>query len=149
MLKQKLLHPQILGALAAAGHNSRVLIADGNYPFSTALGPRADLVFLNLAPGIVTCPQVLEALVSAIPVQGAAVMLPAKSGPYALPGDPPVWKEFRKIFKNAGVSVELERLKIAEFYERAAGDDVALTIATGEQQWYANVLLSIGAVAKK
>ena len=148
MLKYKLLHPEILEALAAAGHNSRVLIADGNYPFSTTLGRRAKAVYLNLMPGVVTATQALEALVSAIPIQGAAVMTPAKSGPYALPGDPPVWNEFRKIFKDAGADVELERLEIPDFYSLAAGDDVALTIATGEQQWYANVLLSIGAVPK-
>ena len=148
MLKYKLLHPEILGALGAAGHNSRVLIADGNFPFSTALGPRAQVVFLNLAPGVVTVSQVLEALVSAIPIQGAAVMLPAKSGPYALPGDPPVWKEYKKIFKDGGVAVPLDRLDIPDFYAAAAGEDVALTIATGDQSWYANVLLSIGAVPK-
>jgi L-fucose mutarotase len=148
MLKYKLLHPEILGALAAAGHNSRVLIADGNFPFSTALGHRAQAVFLNLSPGVVTVSQVLEALVTAIPIQGAAVMTPAKSGPYALPGDPPVWKEYKKIFKAGGVNVSLDRLDIPDFYDAAAGDDVALTIATGDQNWYANVLLSIGAVAK-
>ncbi len=149
MLKYKLLQPEILEALASAGHNSRVLIADGNYPFSTTLGRRARAVYLNLMPGVVTTPQVLEALVSAIPVQGAFVMQPASSGPYALPGDPPVWNEFRGIFKDAGIAVELEQLDIPGFYAAAAGDDVALTIATGEQQWYANILLSIGAVPKK
>ncbi|NLF56040.1 MAG: RbsD or FucU transport, partial [Candidatus Hydrogenedens sp.] len=30
MLKQRLTHPDILEALAAAGHGSKVLIADGN-----------------------------------------------------------------------------------------------------------------------
>lgn len=43
MLKTKIIHPDILAALARAGHGSRVLIADGNYPFSTTLksGPYA------------------------------------------------------------------------------------------------------------
>jgi len=89
MLKSKLLHPDILAVLGAAGHNSKVLIADGNYPFSTALGPRAELVCLNLSPGIVTATQALEAVVSAVPVQGASVMVPARSGPYAMKEDPP------------------------------------------------------------
>jgi L-fucose mutarotase/ribose pyranase (RbsD/FucU family) len=35
VLRTRLLHPEILAALAGAGHGSRVLIADGNYPFST------------------------------------------------------------------------------------------------------------------
>jgi len=64
MLKGKLIHPQILEALGRAGHGSQVLIADGNYPASTKLGPKATLVNLNLSPGLVNCTQVLEALVS-------------------------------------------------------------------------------------
>ena len=50
MLKNRLLHPDILAALGRAGHGSKVLIADGNYPFSTTLGPNAMLVSLNLSP---------------------------------------------------------------------------------------------------
>jgi L-fucose mutarotase len=146
MLKHKLLHPEILEALAGAGHNARVLIADGNYPFSTALGCNARLVFLNLSPGVVSCEQALEAVVSAIPVQGAAVMSPATSGPYAMSTDPPVWASFKKILAGAGHDLDLERMSIPNFYAAAGGDDVALTIATGDVQWYSNILLSIGAV---
>ena len=47
MLKGKLIHPDILAALGQAGHGSRILIADGNYPFSTKLGPVAKLVSLK------------------------------------------------------------------------------------------------------
>jgi L-fucose mutarotase len=146
MLKHKLLHPEILGALASAGHNSKVLIADGNFPFRTALGPEADLVFMNLTPGVITCAQALEAVASAIPVQGAWVMQPARSGPYKMAKEPPAWGEFRKILNAAGESVKLEELKIADFYAAAKGGDVALTIATGDIGWYSNILLSIGAV---
>ncbi len=81
MLKGTLIHPQILEALGRAGHGSRVLIADGNYPFATHLGPNARLVSLNLSPGLVTCPQVLEALVTAVPIDGAAVMQYETAGP--------------------------------------------------------------------
>ena len=35
MLKSHLLHPEILEALGRAGHSSKILIADGNYPFAT------------------------------------------------------------------------------------------------------------------
>ena len=146
MLKYKLLHPGILKTLAEAGHNSMVLIADGNYPFSTKLARRAEAVYLNLSPGIVTATQVLEAVVTAIPIQGAAVMQPARSGPYAMEIDPPIWGEFGKILKGAGINLDLEELSIAEFYDLASSDNVALTIATGEQRIYANILLSIGAI---
>src|SRR5260221_9601392 len=57
MLKSCLLHPEILEALGRAGHSSKILIADGNYPFATQLGPNARLVSLNLSPGLVNIPR--------------------------------------------------------------------------------------------
>src|SRR5215472_11538533 len=76
MLTLRLLHPEILEALGRAGHSSKVLIADGNYPFSTQLGPNARLVSLNLSPGLVNATQVLEAIASAVPIEEATVMEP-------------------------------------------------------------------------
>lgn len=148
MLKGKLIHPQILETLGRAGHSSQVLIADGNYPFASKLGPNARLVNLNLSPGVVTCPQVLEALVTAIPIEAACVMQYATTGPYALKADPPVWSEFRRILQDAGADVELRPIERFEFYRAAGTPDVVLTIATGEQAIYANLLLTIGVVGK-
>src|SRR5262249_56778405 len=89
MLNHGLIHPKILEVLGRAGHHAKVLIADGNYPASSTLGPNAEQVSLNLAPGIVTCAQVLEALVTAIPIEAAHTMDYERTGPYALPSDPP------------------------------------------------------------
>ena len=36
MIRGKLIHPEILAALAGAGHGSKVLITDGNFPHATA-----------------------------------------------------------------------------------------------------------------
>lgn len=146
MLKSTLLHPQILEALGRAGHDSKVLIADGNYPASTRLGRNAKLVNLNLMPGVVTCTQVLESLVSAIPIEAAAVMQYASTGPYSLDADPPIWADFRSILKNARVKVKLDPIERFAFYETAGADDVAMTIATADQRIYANLLLTIGVV---
>ena len=66
MLQTTLLHPDILRALARAGHHSRVLIADGNYPAENKRGPRAELVSLQLSPGVPTVLQVFEALLGAV-----------------------------------------------------------------------------------
>ena len=44
MLRYKLLHPEILGALGAAGHGSKIMIADSNYPFGTRANPGAKRV---------------------------------------------------------------------------------------------------------
>ena len=146
MLKTTLLQPDILEALGRAGHSSKVLIADGNYPFSTRLGRRAKLVNLNLSPGVVSCTQALEALVTAVPIEAAAVMQYATTGPYALDGDPPIWSEFRTILKGASFPGTLDSVERFAFYDAAGADDVALTIATADQRIYANLLLTIGVV---
>ncbi len=143
MLKGKLIHPQILEALGRAGHGSQVLIADGNYPASTKLGPKAALVNLNLSPGLVNCTQVLEALVSAIVVESAAVMAGAAT-------EPEIWNEFRAILQKAtGQPMKLQEIERFKFYDVAESPNVALTIATGEQRIYANLLLTIGVVQPK
>src|SRR5271163_2404644 len=102
MLRHKLIHPKINEVLGRAGHHARVLIADGNYPASSAIGPHAELVSLNLMPGVVTCTQVLEAILSAIPIEAANTMGYERAGPYALTEDPPVWAEYRQAIKDAG-----------------------------------------------
>jgi len=123
MLTTKLLHPEILEALGAAGHGSRVLIADGNYPFSTGTNPAARRVFLNLRPGLVSVLEVLETLVSAIPVESAVVMVPSE-GP-----EPAIQAEMRKLLP---ADVPLQKKWRMGFYEEAKSPDTALVIATGE-----------------
>ena len=137
MLKTRLLHPDILAALASAGHGSKVLIADSNYPFSTAVGPSADVVFLNFAPGMINVPDILRVLLDTIPVEAAHVMIP-DSGE-----EPPIFKEFRDIL---GKTPPLEPLGRFDFYEAVKSPDCALVIASGEQRIYANILLTIGVV---
>ena len=59
MLRYSLLHPPLLTALATAGHGSKVLIADANYAHRTNVHHRAELIHLNLRPGLLTVDQVL------------------------------------------------------------------------------------------
>lgn len=144
MLKHTLIHPQINAILGRAGHHSKVLIADGNYPAYNTLGPNAELVSLNLTPGTVSCTQVLEALLTAIPVEAANTMGIPADDPYAGQGDPPIWDEYRRILSRAQVDVELEPIQKWDFYEAVAGKNLVLTIQTGEQALWANLLLTIG-----
>ena len=144
MLKHQLLHPKINEVLGRAGHHAKVLIADGNYPASTTLGPNAELVSLNLAPGIVTCTQVLRVLLTAIPVERAETMMYETSGPYALAEDPPIWAEYRQSLAGAGLSLALEPIEKWAFYEAVKTPDSVLTIQTADQQRFANLLLTIG-----
>src|SRR5437588_9942833 len=144
MLRHKLIHPKINEVLGRAGHHAKVLIADGNYPSSSAIGPRAELVSLNLMPGVVNCTQVLEAILSAIPIEAANTMMYEKTGPYALTEDPPVWSQYRAAIKAAKVNVELQPIEKWDFYKAVATNDHILTIQTADQQRFANLLLTIG-----
>ena len=144
MLKHQLIHPKINEILGRAGHHSKVLIADGNYPAWSTLGPKAELVSLNLSPGIVSCTQVLEALVSAIPIEAANTMMYQTTGPYALSEDPPVWKQYRDVFKKTNLALELEPIEKWDFYKAVNTTDHVLTIQTADQHLWANLLLTIG-----
>jgi len=138
MLRHRLIHPEIIEALAAAGHGAKVLIADANYPASTQLGDNAAVVYLNLAPGVPTATEVLEVLLTAIPVEDAAVMEPDE-GP-----EPDIFDEFRKLLPE---DIPLSMFSRFEFYEEANEPDTCLQIVTGEQRLYANILLTIGVVS--
>lgn len=144
MLKTSLTHPDILRIVAQAGHHSKILIADGNYPASTKRGPNAELVCLNLAPGVVTVAQVLRALVSAVPIDHVATMGIPPDDPYAKFGEPPAWNDFRTILDQAGTGLKLEPILKWDFYKHVESPDHVLTIQTADQALWANVLLTMG-----
>jgi L-fucose mutarotase len=144
MLLHKLIHPQLCEILGRAGHHAKILIADGHYPASTKKGPNAEMVSLNLSPGVVSCSQVLEAILSAVPIDGVSTMMYESSDPYTLAGDPPVWNEYREILRRTGLNLKLEPIKKWDFYEAVATPDHVLTVQTGDMQRFANLLLSVG-----
>ena len=109
MLKHQLIHPKISEVLARAGHHSVILIADGNYPVWGKKGPNAELVSLNLSPGIPTVAQVLRAVLSAVPVDAVNTMGIPPDDSYAQKGEPPVWAEFRQEVKAAGLNSSCSR----------------------------------------
>jgi L-fucose mutarotase len=149
MIHGRLIHPHILSALAKAGHGSKVLISDGNYPHWTKRGVNAEVVYLNLAPGMLNATDVLKVLVGEIPIESASVMETLKTGPLAMKQDPPIWAEFRQILHDAGVDTDLDHIEREKFYDAAGTPDICLTIATGEERIYANLLLTIGVIKPK
>lgn len=145
MLRGQLLHPEILNVLGRNGHGSRILIADGNFPFATKTHPRATLVSLNLSPGIVGATDVLRALCTAVPIESALVMQPPSAGPFAVQR-PDVWDDYESLIRERNPDVSLDRVGRFNFYECCLSPDVCLVIATGEQRIFANLLLTLGVV---
>ena len=137
MLRFSLIHPQILSTLAAAGHGSTVLVADANYAHSTGTNPAAPVVQLNLSPGLVSVVQVLDALVGAAPFERARLMAPDDGSP-----SPTAHAYAARL----GPQVPVEVIGREQFRDACRSADHALTIATGDDRYYANVLLTIGAV---
>lgn len=135
MLKTDLIHPQLLRALASAGHGATVLLADGHYPASTTLGMHAETVHLNISPGLVDVPTVLDLLMPLLPIEQGMVMVPPPDEP-----EPPALADYRR--RLAGVDIgTLDRWA---FYEAARSDDLAVLVVTADVRKYANLLLTVG-----
>ena len=151
MLKTPLLHPDILAIAARCGHHAKILIADGNYPASAKMGANAEVVCLQLTPGVPTVAQVLRALMGVLPFDAINTMGIPADDPYAKFGEPPVWQELRAIAAETGATrgaecaeVTIEPISKWDFYKAVASPDHVLTIQTADQALWANVLLTVG-----
>ena len=134
MLTTKIIHPQIMAALAKCGHGSKILIADGNYPLAEKSG-NAEKVFLGLVRGKPTVTDVLDAILSVTNVEKAEVMVPNDGT------EPEIFAEFRQQLGG----MELSGMGRWEFYDACMAENaIVLAISTGEQRVYANILLTVG-----
>ena len=135
MLTFPLLHPPLIRALAAAGHGSQILIADGNYPHSTGAAPTAERVFLNLRPGLLDVDAILDVIAQAVPIESASVMVPPDGGTV------PAHEGYKARLAEGVPFSELGRF---EFYAASRSSDVAVLVASADQRIYANLLLTVG-----
>ena len=135
MLKYEIIHPELLQALAEAGHGARILIADANYPVTTKSNPSARIVYLNFTAGMIGCVDILRAVAGAVPVEAAAYMHPDDKS------EPEIVKKYRALLPK---KIPFDSVGRFDFYDLAASDDTALVIASGETQVYANLLLTVG-----
>lgn len=133
MLNGKLIHPQLMAALALCGHGDKVLIADGNYPLASKSG-QAEKVWLGLTPGLPTVTDVLAALQGAVNIEKAEVMDPADGT------TPEIFGEFSAMLEG----MELDKLGRYQFYDACCQEGVRLAISTGEKRVFANLLITIG-----
>lgn len=141
MLYGPMTHPQLLGALGRAGHSSKVLITDGNYPAATGAPASAERIYLNLAPGLLTVSDILDVLKLTIPIEEAGIMVPALDAkPEERPESIPAHDEYRAALPCIEV-VEIPRW---DFYDVAKSDDVSVVIVSADQRLYANLILTVG-----
>jgi L-fucose mutarotase len=135
VLRFPLIHPPLIAALAACGHGGKVLLADANYSHSTNVYSGADVIYLNLTPGLLTVDQVLAPVLESVPVEAVHVMRPDE-GP-----EPAVWKTYVSML---GPALPLQSLGRLEFYAACREPDLAVCVATGDNRLYANILLTVG-----
>ena len=126
-----------LNVLGSNGHGSRLLIADGNYPFTTGVPEKAKKVFLNLSPGMFSVIDVLNVIKDTISIESYMVLIPPDESPQA------IHDEFLNIL---GESIPVTKVKRFDFYKEARLSDTFLVIATGETRRFANILITIGVV---
>jgi L-fucose mutarotase len=136
MLTTRLIHPDLLAALARMGHGSRILIADGNYPHVTGTHPTAERIHLNVTPGLLTVDQVLELIAETVPLEAVQWMDTADGGPSEATAG-----HLTLLGDLEGGASGLERFA---FYEAARQAGVGVVVATGDTRAYANVLLTVG-----
>ncbi len=135
VLNYTLTHPPLLAALALAGHGSKILIADGNFPYASVRSANADVIHLNLRPGLLNINEVLETAMDATNFESAVLMQPADLSPVA------AHEDYRRIL---GGEFPFDFVDRFGFYEQVRSPDVSLIIATGDERLYANIIVTIG-----
>lgn len=140
MLKTTIIHPELMQALAEAGHGAQILIADSNYPVTVKSPPDARIVYLNFIPGMIGGCDIVRALAAVIPIESAIYMTPPDGKM------PAIVSEYRKLIPKTAPFTPFDRFG---FYDAAANANTCLVIASGEQRTYANLLLTVGVVQPK
>lgn len=137
MLKTRIIHPELIQALAETGHGAKILVGDSNYPVTVKANPSARIVFLNFVPGLIGGVDIIRAIAETVPIESAIYMEPPDRKMPAIVG------EYRGLIDQAAPFEARGRF---DFYEEALSPDTAVVIASGEQRVYANLLITVGVV---
>ena len=139
MLKNipKIVSPALLKVLCEMGHGDEIVIADGNFPAET-YGQR-----VVRADGL-GGEEILDAVLSLIPLDTYAdenllLMQTTKGDP-----TPEIWDKYFAIAKKHDDNLRAGNLERFAFYERA--QKAYLTVYTGEEKPYGNIILKKGVV---
>lgn len=135
MINGNIVHPDVLAALARAGHSSKVLIADGHFPSSTLLGKDVPKVHLNYAAGLLGVADVLRPLVASVAIE-AAVGATFEDG-----SKPEIWSQYEEILPD---SIELGEVKGSQLTTLFDDRSLGLVILTGELRPASCIVLTLG-----
>lgn len=135
MINGSVTHPDVLAALARAGHTSKVLIADGHFPAATLLSPQVPRVFLNYAPGLLSVSDVLGPLLEAVEVQDV-VAATFEDG-----SKPPIWEDYLRLLPD---HLHLGEVKGSELTTAFTDQELGLAILTGELRAASCIVLTLG-----
>ncbi|WP_026037535.1 RbsD/FucU domain-containing protein [Salinibacterium sp. PAMC 21357] len=135
MISAPIIHPPILGALAAAGHKSTIMIADAHFAAATIAGKRATVAYLNFTAGTPLTTDVLAVLTQMVPFERYTSMLTPESIAS------PVSAEVKTIL---GGDVPHDLLERDDFYDLVRSDNLVLCIVTGDTRRFANILVTVG-----
>ena len=133
-----IISPELMKALMEMGHGDEIVLADGNYPASSA-GPtviRAD------GHGV---PELLEAILEFLPLDTYVeknVILMDTGSDYV----PEIWSKYEEILQKSGEDYRIRKIERFKFYERASKS--YCIVATGERSLYANIILKKGVISK-
>ncbi len=130
-----IINPDLLKALAEAGHGSNILIADGNFPADIGVPERTTKVFLNYAPDKPRVTDVLEAVLKLVNVESAVVAVRDDMK------DTPIMAEFQELLPE---DVKIEKIKRWDFRAACMAPETGLLIQTGDLRLYGCILLTVG-----
>lgn len=134
-----LLSPDLLKVIAEMGHGDDLVIGDGNFP-AASMNPRC---LRSDGHGV---PELLDAILQLFPldtfVEAPVTLMEVVPG--TLPGDPPIWDDFRRIVDQHEPGTKIQFCERFDFYERSR--KAFATIQTGETALYACVILKKGVI---
>lgn len=136
-MNYNLLHPEILSALASAGHGAQVAICDGNFATQVRAPEGAHIVYLNLTPGVLSVTEIFKVIVGTVPLEKVVAMM----APDDVPAE--VQEEVKSYLPG---SVEFELRDKLDFYALVKSEMTALLIASADTRRFANLVLTIGVV---
>jgi L-fucose mutarotase len=135
MVLTDITHPEILKALASAGHGTHIVIVDGHFPMATMPLQETPKVYLNFAPGLLGTIDVLKELVKVMPVESVYAPVPDDGS------EPPIFPEYRQHIPQG---LQIQKVKRFEFYDLVRSANTGLVIATAEPRTYACIVLVMG-----